>query len=34
MFYEEKGVYIGEIFGLMLKEVGVEYVVIGYFERR
>ncbi|WAM34983.1 triose-phosphate isomerase [Caldicellulosiruptor morganii] len=34
MFYEEKGAYTGEISGPMLKEVGVEYVVIGHSERR
>jgi triosephosphate isomerase len=32
--WEEKGAYTGEISGQMLKEAGVEYVVIGHSERR
>ena len=34
MFYEEKGAYTGEISPLMLKALGVEYVIIGHSERR
>lgn len=34
MFYEEKGAYTGEISPLMLKEMGVKYVIIGHSERR
>ncbi len=34
MFWEEKGAYTGEISPLMLKEIGVKYVVIGHSERR
>ena len=33
-FYEEKGAYTGEISPLMLKNSGVEYVIIGHSERR
>lgn len=33
-FYEEKGAYTGEISSLMLKDLGVEYVIIGHSERR
>ncbi len=34
MHYEEQGAFTGEISPLMLKEVGVEYVIIGHSERR
>lgn len=33
-FYEEKGAYTGEISAGMLKNSGVEYVIIGHSERR
>ena len=32
--YEEKGAYTGEIAAGMLKDIGVEYVIIGHSERR
>ena len=32
--FEEKGAYTGEISAAMLKECGIEYVVIGHSERR
>ena len=32
--YEEKGAHTGEISAAMLKEVGVEYVIVGHIERR
>ena len=34
MYYEEKGAYTGEISAEMLKDAGVEYVIIGHSERR
>ncbi len=33
-FWEEKGAYTGEISATMLKNLGVEYVIIGHSERR
>lgn len=33
-FWEEKGAYTGEISPQMLKDLGVEYVIIGHSERR
>ena len=33
-FYEEKGAYTGEVSPLMLKNVGIKYVIIGHSERR
>jgi triosephosphate isomerase (TIM) len=33
-FFEEKGAFTGEISGAMLKDLGVEYVIIGHSERR
>lgn len=33
-FYETKGAYTGEISPLMLKDLNVEYVIIGHSERR
>jgi triosephosphate isomerase len=32
--YEQRGAYTGEISAEMLKEIGVEYVIIGHSERR
>jgi triosephosphate isomerase (TIM) len=34
MFYEERGAFTGEISPAMLKDLGVEYVIIGHSERR
>lgn len=34
MFYEDKGTFTGKISGLMLKDLGVEYVIIGHSEIR
>ena len=34
MHWEESGAYTGEISANMLKEIGVEYVIIGHSERR
>jgi triosephosphate isomerase len=34
MHFEENGAFTGEISPLMLKEIGVEYVILGHSERR
>lgn len=34
MHYEEKGAFTGEISPLMIKDIGVEYIIIGHSERR
>ena len=34
VFYKEKGAFTGEVSPLMLKDLGVEYVLIGHSERR
>jgi len=34
MYFEESGAYTGEISPLMLKELGVKYVILGHSERR
>jgi len=33
-FYEERGAYTGEISPVMLKKLGVKYIIIGHSERR
>lgn len=33
-FFEEKGAFTGEVSALMLKDLGVEYVILGHSERR
>ena len=34
VYFEEKGAFTGEISAAMIKELGVEYVIIGHSERR
>lgn len=34
VFYEEQGAYTGEVSPLMLKKLGVKYVLVGHSERR
>lgn len=34
VFYEQSGAYTGEVSPKMLKDIGVEYVIIGHSERR
>lgn len=34
LFWEDEGAYTGEISGLMLKDLGCRYVIIGHSERR
>ena len=34
VFWEEKGAYTGEVSPLMLKKIGVSYVILGHSERR
>ncbi len=34
IYFEEKGAFTGEISGEMLRDLGVEYVIIGHSERR
>ena len=34
MYYEDKGAYTGEISPKYLKDIGVEYVILGHSERR
>lgn len=34
MYFEEKGAYTGEISPVFLKELGVEYIILGHSERR
>lgn len=34
MYFEEKGAYTGEISAAMLKDAGVQYVILGHSERR
>jgi len=33
-FYENKGAYTGEVSPVMLKDLNVDYVIIGHSERR
>ena len=34
LHFEDNGAFTGEISGVMLKDLGVEYVIIGHSERR
>ncbi len=34
MYFEDKGAFTGEVSALILKDIGVEYVLIGHSERR
>ena len=34
MYFEDKGAYTGEISPIMLKEIGIHYVLVGHSERR
>ena len=34
MYFEDKGAYTGEISAKFLKEIGVEYIILGHSERR
>lgn len=34
MFYENEGAFTGEVSGMMLKDVGCKYVILGHSERR
>ena len=33
-YFEDKGAFTGEVSGLMLKEIGCKYVIVGHSERR